>query len=113
MEPGDDASERVASASDTSYKKFVKIKLCSDPTSATYDLYYVKIAFFDNGEPEEFLLFVHTFNINLVASGTLETGTKVQYIHLLFHGEELCQFESQYAYVESTNPHLWNIVLRG
>ena len=49
MEPGDDASERVASASDTSYKKFVKIKLCSDPTSATYDLYYFKTALFDNG----------------------------------------------------------------
>ena len=57
---------------------FVIIKLRRDPTSSTSYLYEFKIYFFDNGEPEEFLLFVHNSNMTLTASGTLEAGAKYQ-----------------------------------
>ena len=39
-------------------KDCVKIKLCRYPTSAKSDLYELKMALFDNGEPEELLLFI-------------------------------------------------------
>ena len=68
-------------------KYFVKLKLCRVPTSPTSDLYEFKISLFDNGEPEEFLLFVRNFNMTLAASGTLEAGTKYQYLCTLFRGE--------------------------
>ena len=35
------------------------------------------MALFDNGDPEEFMLFIKKFDKNLEASGTLETDTKV------------------------------------
>ena len=37
-----------------SEKYYVKIKLRRDPTSSTSDLYELKTALFDNGEPEDF-----------------------------------------------------------
>ena len=58
----------------------------------------------DNGDPEEFLLFVSNFNMTLKVSGMLETSTKVQYLHIIVRGEALCQFEMMSDDVESTNP---------
>ena len=60
------------------------------------------LSLFDNGKPEEFLLFVHNFNMTLAASGTLEAGTKIQYLRTLFHVEVLRQFDPLSADVEST-----------
>ena len=39
-------------------KYFVKIKLCRDLTSEKSDLYEFKMALFNNGKPEEFLLYI-------------------------------------------------------
>ena len=39
---------------------FVKLKLHRTPTSEKSDLYEFKMDFFDNGDPEEFLLFFIT-----------------------------------------------------
>ena len=71
---------------DKSDKYFVRIKLCRDPTSYSSDLYEFKMAFFDNGDLEEFLLFVQNFNMTLAASGTLATGAKIQYLYTLVRG---------------------------
>ena len=57
---------------------------------------------FDNGEPEDFLLFVRNFNMTLAASGTLEAGTKVHCLRTLVRGEALCQFDSLSDDVEGT-----------
>ena len=57
---------------------------------------------FDNGEPEEFLLFVRNFNMTLAAPGTLETDTNIKYLCTLICGEVLHQFESFSNDVEST-----------
>ena len=46
-------------------KDFVKLKLYRYPTSYNSYLYEFKMALFDKGELEEFLLFVHNFNMRL------------------------------------------------
>ena len=56
----------------------------------------------DNGELEEFLLFVRNFNMTLAASGTLDVDVKCQCIRTLFHREVLRQFDSLSTDVEST-----------
>ena len=65
---------------DKSGKDFVKLNLCRDPTSGKLDPYEFTMALFDNGNPEEFLLFFFNFNMTLVESGTLGTDTKVHYL---------------------------------
>ena len=50
------------------------------------------MSLFDNGEPEEFLFFMHNFNINIAATGKLETGMKIQFLNILFCGDALHQF---------------------
>ena len=64
----------------------VKIKLRRDPTSSTSDLYEFKMSLFDHGEPEEFLLFIRNFNMNIEATGTLETDEKIHYLRTLLYG---------------------------
>ena len=75
-------------------KYFIKLKLCRNLTLSTSDLYEFKISLFDNGEPEEFLLFLLNFNITLAVSGMLEASTKIQYLCTLVLGGLLCQFDS-------------------
>ena len=84
---------------DKSDKDFVKLKLRRYMTSAKSDLYELKMALFNNVEPEELFLFVCNFNMPLAASGTMGTDTKVQYICT----EAFCQFGSLSTDVEGTN----------
>ena len=65
------------------------MELYRDPMSSTLDLYEFRMSFFDNGELEDFLLFVRNFNMTLVATGTLETGSNIQYLCTLIYGEAL------------------------
>ena len=60
-------------------KDSVKLKLRRDPTSPTSDLHEFKMSLFDNGDPEEFLLFFSNFNMTLTESGMLEADAKFQY----------------------------------
>ena len=71
---------------DKSDKDFVNIKLRRDLTSEKSDLYELKMALFEKGKIEEFLLFIHNFNMNLKELGMLETAKKVQYIHTIVRG---------------------------
>ena len=74
-------------------KYFLNIKLCSNPKSEKSDPYEFKTTSFYNGNPEEFLLFIHNFNTNLAASVMLETAVKFQYLLTLVHVEALRHFE--------------------
>ena len=58
-------------------KDRVKIKLLRDPISQKLDLHELKMALFDNGEPEELLLFIRNFNMTLKASGMLVAIAKM------------------------------------
>ena len=48
---------------------------------------------FENGDPEEFLLFVRNFSMTLVVSGTLEMGANIQYLCPLVRGKVLHNFD--------------------
>ena len=60
--------------------------------------------FFDNGNPEAFVLFVCNFKMTNAASGTLEAGSKVQYLRIPVCGEALHKFYSLSADMESVEP---------
>ena len=60
------------------------------------------MSLFEIFKPEDFLLFVRNFNITIAASGTLETGSKVQYLCMLVSGESLSQIELLSTDVKST-----------
>ena len=52
------------------------------------------MALFDNGEPEDFLLFVQNFKMTLKAFWTLVASAKLQYICMLLRGETLSWFDT-------------------
>ena len=54
---------RKSKHSDKLENDFVKIKLRRDPRSERSNLYEFKIALFDNGDLEEFLLFICNSNV--------------------------------------------------
>ena len=83
------------------------------PTSSTSDLYDFKMSLFDNGNPEEFLLFVRDFNMTLAASGALEVGAKIQYLRTLVRREALHQFELLSYEVESTQTLNVDEIIKG
>ena len=76
------------------------------------DLYEFKISLFGNGDPEEFLLFITNFNMNLKASGTIPAGANIQYLRALVRVEALRLFDTLSAEVRSTTPeYLTSIIL--
>ena len=71
------------------------------------------MSFFDNGNLEEFLFLMRNFSMTSTASGTLETGAKVQYMGPLVRGEALRQFDLLSADVESVNPLTVENIING
>ena len=67
-------------------KDCVKFKLLRDTTSQKLDLHELKMALFDNSEPEELLLFIRNFNMTLEASGILVAISKIQHLCTLLRG---------------------------
>ena len=80
----------------------IKIKLCRDPTPENSDTDELKMALFDNGETEEFLLFTKKINMTLDALGTLASNAKLQHICTILHGEAIHQFYTLCDLVGST-----------
>ena len=52
------------------------------------------MALFDNGELEEFLLFILNFKMTLNALGRLAATPKLQYLRKILHEEALHQFDT-------------------
>ena len=94
-------------------KGFVKLKLRRDTTSSTSDLYEFKMSFFDNGKPEEFLLFVCNFNMTLAVSEMLELGAKYQYLSNIFRREALRQFDSLSSDIKSIQTLNFEDIIKG
>ena len=86
-----------------SEKYFVQMELHRYPASYKLDPYEFKMTLFNNGELEEVWLFVRSFNMTLVASGTLDTAVNMQYLRTLVCGEALHQFDFLYSGAEVTN----------
>ena len=68
---------------------------------------------FDNSDPEEFLLFVCDFNINLEASGMLKAGINIQYHCMMVRGGALSKFDEFSAKVESSSPEDFKYIILG
>ena len=83
-------------------KDFVKLKRFRDPTYSTSDLYEFRMSLFEDGDPEDFLLFVCNSNTTLSEIGTLETGANIQCLCTLVRDEALRQFEFFSYDMEST-----------
>ena len=103
----------IKSKNDTKAKTdSVKNKLHRYPTSEESDVYEFKMALFDNGYPEEFLLFMRNFKMTLEASGTLAASANLQYLRTILCGEALRQFDNLCVQVGSTTTtHLIWIIL--
>ena len=70
------------------------------------------MALFDNGETEEFLLFIRNFQMTLEASGTFAACVKIQYLHTLLNGKALRQLDILFVEARSmTIEHLNRIIL--
>ena len=54
--------------------------------SEKLDPYEFKILVFDNGEPEELLLFIWYFNMTNEASGMIGDGAKIKYLRTVVRG---------------------------
>ena len=61
-------------------KFYVTIILLRNPSSEMYGMYKFRVALFDNGQPEEFLLFKQSYKMALDAWGTLTTSARNQYL---------------------------------
>ena len=80
--------------------------------SGKSDLYEFKMIFFENGDLEEFLLFVRNFQMTLEDSGALAASAKMQYIFTLLHGGALRQLDILSVEVgNTTTTHLNRIIL--
>ena len=62
-------------------------KYCRGLISENSDLYELKMALYDNSEPEGFLLLIWNLNMNLEASRILKAGANNQYLYTLVRGE--------------------------
>ena len=90
----------------------VRLKLLRDPTSQKLDLYEFIMALFDNGKPEELLLFIHNFIMTPKASVTLADTKNIQYFCTFLSEEALHNFDILSAEVGSmTLGNLRRIIL--
>ena len=71
------------------------------------------MALYDNGKPEDILLFIRNFDMTIEASGTLVSLVKIQYLCTLVHGEVLHQFYTFSAKVGSTTSENLKLVILG
>ena len=78
--------------------------MCKDPTSEKSDIYEFKMALLDNGESEEFLLFIRNFDRTLKAPETLADGAKINYLCMLVCGKALRQLDMLSVEVGSITP---------
>ena len=70
------------------------------------------MTFFNNSDPEEFLLFVINFTMSIQDLGILTASAKLQYLCTLLCGEALRKFDTFYDQLGSTNTaHVSRIVL--
>ena len=84
-----------------------------DPTPEKLDIYELKMALFENNEPEEFLLFVRNFQMTLEDSGGIATRAKIQYLCTLLRGEALHQLDMLSVEVGITTTRHSNCIILG
>ena len=103
----------IKSKNDTkSEKDQVKIKMHRDLRLEHLNMYEFNMTLFENGEPEETLLFVHHFNMLLNAYGMLSASSKLHYICNILHIGAIYQFDDLCIQIGSTAmAHLNQVIL--
>ena len=81
--------------------------------SEKLDVYEFKMALFDNGNPEEFFLFIRNFQTNIKASGMLAAAKKIQYLLMLLHGKVLRKLGTLTFEVGITTVTYLNLIILG
>ena len=71
------------------------------------------MALFDNGYPEEFLLFIRNFQITPKASVNLSDGTNIHYLFTVLYGEALHQIDTLSVEVGITTRANLNRIILG
>ena len=64
--------------------------------SEKLDTHELKMAFFDNGEPEDLVSFVRFFKMTIEASGILVANSKLCYLRTLIYAKALSKFDFFY-----------------
>ena len=64
-----------------------------DPSNADSETYELKIALFENGQPEGILALMKNFKSEIDRTGNTSAAGKINYIRTLLYGEALQEFD--------------------
>ena len=71
----------------------IKIKKRQDPFDANSETYDIKIATFENSQPEELLALMKNLKSAVDGTGTTLASGRINYLRTLLHGESLLEFD--------------------
>ena len=104
----------IKSKNDQKSDKYcVKIKFCRYPMSQESELYEFKMSLFDNGDPEELLLFISNVHMILKASVTIAAVKNIQYLLTLVCGYALRHFGKFSTEVRITTQEILTSMILG
>ena len=91
-------------------RNIIKNKVCRNPVSAASENYKLKMATFDNGQPEKFLVLTRNSNIEINGTGTITVAGQINYLHMMLPGDYLWEFDKLASHNNLTmNSHLKHI----
>ena len=71
----------------------IKVNNRRNLDSDTYDTYKLKMAMFENYQPEEFLALLNNFRIEINGTGTTSFSGRIKYIRTMLNVESLREFD--------------------
>ena len=72
--------------------KTIKVKMRQNPDSAASETYNMKMATFENGQQEEFLMLLKNFKTAFNRSGTMSVAGRNNYLRTMLRGEDQQEF---------------------
>ena len=91
-------------------RNIIKNKVRRNPVSAASENYKLKMATFDNGQPEKFLVLTRNSNIEINGTGTIPVAGQINYLHMMLPGDYLWEFDKLASHNNLTmNSHLKHI----
>ena len=88
---------------DVSNCDIIKIKMHRNLSDADSEMYELKIATFEIGQPEEFLALIKNFKTAIDGTGTMLAAVRMNYLLNLLRGEELLYFDKLASQNTGTN----------
>ena len=92
---------------DVSECELINIKMRRNLSDANLETHKLKIATFENSQPEEFLALVNNFKTTVDVTGTMSAAGTINYIRTLLSGDTLHEFDELASQNTGTsNAHL-------